>query len=153
MIRREIRHCSCGNICEGTTDRCASCGALERKAARVKPSNGVTAINRLSEKGSKVNQRYLNRLRTWKKGKKCAATFPHECSTEIECHHVFGRSNDSFHDEYAMENNIVLTLDERFWMPLCEDAHRYITEHSAFAWANGYSYKRVSDPIFQRKEA
>lgn len=141
----------CGKRCRAGSKKCSSCEHLDRKASRVKPSDNNTPINKFSAKGAKVNQRYLTRLRTWKKGKKCAATFPHECSEAIECHHMFGKSNDSFHDEWASENGVVLTLDERFWMPLCESAHRYITEHSAFAWANGYSYKRVTDPIFRKE--
>lgn len=64
---------------------------------------------------------------------------------------MHGRSNDRFFDEWAEENGVVLTLDERFWMPLCDDAHNYITEHSEFAWANGYSFKRVTDPIFRKE--
>lgn len=145
---RVIKDCACGKRCEGNTDQCASCNQLSRKAARVKPSDNNTSINKHSEKGSKVNSRYLSRLRVWKRGKKCQATFPHECSSEIECHHVAGRSNDSFWDEYAEEKGIILTLDERFWMPLCHSAHDYVTENSKWACENGYSLKRVSDRIF-----
>ena len=127
---------------------CASCNSASRKSGRVKVSDNGKSINRLSKKGADVERRYLNRLRTWKKGKKCAATFPHDCDSGITAHHMHGRSNDRYFDEYAEEKDIVLTLDERFWMPLCLNAHCVITEDSKFAFENGYSFKRVSDPIF-----
>jgi hypothetical protein len=146
---RSVKDCACGNRCEGNTDNCASCNQLARRSARVKPSDNNSPINKFSVKGGKVNNKYLNRMKSWKRGKKCQANFKHECSDILECHHMAGRSNDAFHDEWAEENGIVLTLDERFWMPLCSDAHRYVTENSKWAWENGYSFKRVSDPIFR----
>ena len=131
------------------TQLCGSCSALARRANRTKASDNNSPINKKSEKQSYWDRKYLNRLKTWKRGKKCAATFPHDCQPGIECHHMYGRSVNAYHDEWARENEIPELMDERFWMPLCEDAHRYVTEHSKFAWANGYSFKRVSDPIFR----
>lgn len=130
--------------------KCGSCNHANRQAAKVKPSDNNTSINKFSVKGAKVNQRYLSRLRTWKRGKKCAATFPHECSEVIECHHMAGRSNDSYWDEWAQENDVVLTLDERLWKPLCPEAHRYVTTNSKWACENGYSFLRVSDKVFRK---
>jgi hypothetical protein len=127
---------------------CGTCNALSRKSGRVKVSDNGKAINRLSEKGKDVEKKYLNRLRTWKKGKKCAGNFKHDCSDVIECHHMHGRSNDRFFDEWAEENGVVLTLDERFWLPLCSDAHRVVTNDSKFAWGNQYSFKRITDNLF-----
>jgi hypothetical protein len=129
---------------------CGTCNSLSRKSGRVKVSDNGKSINRLSVKGKDIEKRYLNRLRTWKKGKKCMATFKHDCSSVIECHHQHGRSNDSYFDELAQENDIVLTLDERWWMPLCPDAHGIITRDSTFAWENGYSFKRITDKIFRK---
>lgn len=57
---------------------------------------------------------------------------------------MFGRGNH-FHDEWAEENNVPLTLDERFWKPLCTVSHAYITENSKFAHEHGYSYKRITE--------
>jgi hypothetical protein len=143
-----IKDCACGKRCEGNSDQCASCNRLDRKAAKVKASDNNSPINRLSEKGSKVNTKYLNRLKSWKRGKKCQGNFKHDCTDILECHHMAGRSNDAFHDEWAEENGVVLTLDERFWMPLCPDAHRYVTLHPKWACENGYSFKRITDKIF-----
>jgi hypothetical protein len=145
-----IKDCSCGNRCEGRTDKCATCNRLERRASKVQASDNNSPINKRSEKTAKIESRYLTRLRTWKRGKKCAATFPHDCSNEIQCHHMASRGTH-FYDEYAEEREIPLTLDERFWMPLCPVAHDYVTEHSKWACENGYSFKRITDPVFRRK--
>jgi hypothetical protein len=49
------------------------------------------------------------------------------------------------------ENDVPLLLDERLWLPLCLEAHRYVEENKKWACENGYSFLRVSDPIFQKK--
>jgi hypothetical protein len=59
---------------------------------------------------------------------------------------MFGRGNH-FHDEYAEKNGIELTRDERFWKPLCLNAHRYIEEHPKFVHEHGYSYLRLAEII------
>jgi hypothetical protein len=147
---KTIGYCSCGNLWENPdTGLCSSCAHLQRKAERVKPAKNNTAIKKESEKQSKWNNRYLAKLKGWKRGKKCAATFPHDCSDIITCHHMFSRSVNEYHDEWAMENEIPYLMDDRLWMPLCVNAHQYITDHSKFAWENGYSFKRISDPIFR----
>jgi hypothetical protein len=55
-----------------------------------------------------------------------------------------------FYDEHAAELEIPLTLDERFWKPLCINAHAYVTEHSKWACENGYSFLRITDPVFRK---
>jgi hypothetical protein len=143
-------YCECGNKA-GRNGKCESCGRLERKAAKIQASDNNTTINKFSKKGADVNRRYLNRLKTWKRGKKCNATFEHDCNQHqgIECHHMAGRSNDAFWDESAAEREVVLTLDERFWMPLCGNSHRYITDNKKWACENGYSFLRITDPAFR----
>jgi hypothetical protein len=131
-------------------DKCASCLALERKAAKVRPSDNAKPINQFSKKRGKYNQRYLQRLKTWKRGKKCAATFPHDCSGELTCHHMYSRSVDEYHDEWAEENDVPYLNDERLWLPVCLNAHQYITDHPQFAYENQYSFKRITDKIFHR---
>lgn len=125
---------------------CASCAASIRKSGRVKVSDNGKSINRLSDKGKDIERRYLNRLRTWKKGKKCMARFKHDCGGGITCHHQFGRGKH-FHDELAEQNEIPLTLDERWWIPLCLNAHQIVTDDSELAWREGLSYKRVTGKI------
>lgn len=143
-------YCECGNKA-GRNGKCESCSRLERKAASITASDNNTIINKFSKKGANVNARYLSRLKTWKRGKKCEGHFAHDCIGEITCHHMCGRSNDSYYDEYAEEKDLVLTLDERFWKPLCLNAHAYIETHPEFAWENQYSFKRITDPIFLKK--
>lgn len=132
-------YCECGKIAE-RNGRCASCNRLERKAAKIQPSDNASPINKRSEKLNVVERKYYARLRTWKRGKKCIATFPHECSEYITVHHQHGRSHLAYHDEEAEQKGIVLTLDERWWIPLCISAHQYITDHPKFAQEHGYSY-------------
>lgn len=151
MIHLECIDCGNPKVENQETGKCASCGALDRRAAKVKASDNNSPIAKMSPKTAKINQRYLTRLRTWKKGKKCEANFVHDCSSVITCHHMFGRGNH-YHDEWAEENDVPLTLDERFWKPLCLNAHQYVTENSKFANENGYSYLRITDPIFRTSE-
>lgn len=139
--------CECGSLKTERNGKCASCNRLERKAASIRPSDNNSPIEKRSAKGKEVDRKYLNRLRTWKRGKKCVANFAHDCGGPITCHHQHGRSDDSFHDEYAAEHGIVLTLDERYWLPLCMNAHRYIEEHPKFAHEHGYSYLRLAETI------
>lgn len=136
--------CECGNIAE-RNGRCASCNRLERKAAAILPSDNNSTIEKRSLKGKEVDKKYLARLRTWKRGKKCMATFKHDCGGIITCHHQHGRSDNAFHDEYAEQHNIVLTLDERYWLPVCLDAHRVITDNPKLAHELGYSYLRLAE--------
>jgi hypothetical protein len=145
-----ISDCSCGNRCMAGLDKCASCLALERKAARVKPSDNAKPINQFSKKRGKYNQRYLSRLKTWKRGKKCAATFPHDCYGDLTVHHMYSRSVDEYHDEWAEENDVPYLNDERLWLPVCLNAHQYITDNPKFAYENQYSFKRIADKIFHR---
>ena len=46
-----------------------------------------------------------------------------------DIHHMKGREND-------------LLLDINYWLPVCRSCHRKITDDSAWAIRNGYSYKR-----------
>jgi hypothetical protein len=129
----------------------ASCNAAVRKAARIQPTDNGKAINSRSAKGKEVDKRYFAKLRIWKKGKKCCASFKHDCTGDVTAHHMHGRSDNTYFDEWAQEHDIVLTLDERFWMPLCSEAHRIVTEDSVFAWKHGYSFKRITDEIFIKR--
>lgn len=141
---------SCGSNKLEANGLCASCAHAGRRASRIKPQKEHAPIAKRSAKTADVERRYYSRLQTWKKGKKCAATFPHECTGVITCHHMVGRGNH-FYDEYASEHEIPLTLDERFWMPLCINAHEYVTINSKWACENGYSFLRLTDPVFIKK--
>src|SRR5687768_15372187 len=116
---RQIKHCACGNICEGTTDRCASCNALERKADRLKMKDDAKPINKISASHSRALTVYNSKRKIWIKGKRCAV-FPDRPATQV--HHMQGRVG--YADEWARENNIPLLLDERFWLPVSDEGHK-----------------------------
>lgn len=139
--------CECGSDKTERNGRCASCNRLERKAASIRPSDNNSPIEKRSAKGKDIDRRYLTRLRTWKRGKKCLATFPHECDGSLTAHHQHGRSDNAYFDEWAETHDIVLTLDERWWFPCCLTAHRYITDHPKFAHEAGYSYLKLTESI------
>jgi hypothetical protein len=148
---RPIKYCQCGKRCEGTLDVCASCNRLERKAASLPMPSDPEPINKVSCSHRKMLEKYNKKRKMWIRGKKCGATFPHDCTKDkdLTTHHMQGRVG--YADEYARENDIPLLLDERFWLPVCLDAHQYIEANPKFAWENQYSFKRVTDPIFQKR--
>jgi uncharacterized Zn finger protein (UPF0148 family) len=53
------------------------------------------------------------------------------CNTKdaTDIHHMKGRENE-------------LLLDINYWLPVCRECHRKITDDSAWAIRMGYSYKR-----------
>lgn len=145
---KAIGFCSCGKLWENPdTKLCASCSAEHRKATRIKLQSDPKGER------TRYEHKYKRRRKQWVVGKKCQGKFPHDCYRELTCHHMAGRSIHEFHDEWAQENDVPLLIDERLWMPLCLNAHSYVTEHSKWAWENGYSFKRVSDPIFQKQNS
>jgi len=95
---------------------------------------------------------YLRERKKWIKGKKCQARFPHNCPIKynLTVHHQMGRIG--FADEWARENEQPLLIDKRYWIPLCLEAHRYIEEHPKWACENGYSFLRVTDPVFRKQK-
>lgn len=137
-------YCECGKPAE-RNGRCASCNFLERKAARLRMPEDPKPIQTVSEKQSKLLARYNAKRARWIRGKKCAVF---KGLPAVECHHMSGRIG--YADEYARENDIPLLLDERFWLPVSEEGHRKITDDPKWACENGYSFLRVTDPIFRK---
>lgn len=138
----------CGKRAEGSTGYCATHNRLRRKIETVKTPDDPAPIKKVSENQSKLVAQYAKKKKVWLRGKKCQGKFPHNCTIQYDltCHHMQGRIG--YADEWAVENNMPLMLDERFWMPLCLEAHRYIEEHPKFAYEHQYSFKRLTDPIF-----
>lgn len=127
-----------GNPVENAdTQECASCGAARRKAERRK-SVIKTPIKKMSDKKRNEVDQYIPLrdaflLRKWCKvhGKPCIPT---------QVHHMKGKVG--FADDEAREKNIPLLIDIRFWIPVCQVAHDWITEHSSEAIEQGYSILR-----------
>lgn len=139
--------CDCGSLKTERNGKCASCNRLERKAAALRMPEDPKPIAKVSENQSKLLARYNAKRVKWLRGKKCAV-HP-ACKEPLTCHHMQGRVG--FADEWARENDMPLLLDERFWLPVCLDAHNYIETHPKWAFENQYSFKRVTDPIFVKK--
>lgn len=142
----QIKDCRCGKRCRFGSDRCASCETLERKASRLRMPKDKEPVKKVSENQSKLLAKYNGKRKAWIRGKKCAVykDLPAE-----DVHHMQGRTG--YADEWARENDLPLLLDDRFWLPVSREAHKKITDDSKWAWENGYSFKRVTDPIFQKK--
>ena len=55
------------------------------------------------------------------------------------------------HKKRARENEVPLLMDERFWLPVSREGHNKITDDSKWASDNGYTFLRVTDPVFRKK--
>lgn len=85
-----------------------------------------------------IMEEYNRRRPGYLTGKKCAV-FPKQKATQI--HHMLGR--EGYADDYARENDIPLILDERFWLPVCQDGHDKIEKNPDWAKDNGFSLERL----------
>lgn len=129
------------------TGECATCGSSRRKAERMKVKEENKPIKNISKKKRDALSIYVPKKTKWLKGKKCAV-YPNLDATDV--HHMMGKVG--YGDEWARENDIPLLIDERYWLPVSREAHTKITEDSQWAWENQYSFKRVTDPIFRKKD-
>jgi len=133
-----IKECACGNRCEGRTDACASCNAAVRKAERRKLTVKKPIKKFSDKKRNELDQYAVLReaflLRKWccVHGKPCIPT---------QVHHAAGKVG--FIDDWARENNIPALIDIRYFKPICDEAHREVTENSAWAIEQGYSFLRT----------
>jgi hypothetical protein len=89
---------------------------------------------------------YVPKAQKFLVGKRCAV-YPNQKATQV--HHMYSRSINEFADAWAADHNMPYLLDDRFWLPVCQEAHEKITRDSKWAWENGYSFKRITDPIFR----
>lgn len=127
----------CGNTKLEANGLCATCNHSIRKSERMKVKE-KKPIRKVSEKrGKELNQyapmreRALNGSWCGVHGKPCIPT---------EIHHQKGKVG--FCDEEGREKGIPALLDVRYWIPVCREAHDWITEHSKEAIEQGYSFLR-----------
>ncbi len=133
----------CGASCEGSTMYCASHNRLVRKEienARKEsekrklklsaPRPKQTAIKKVSDKRKSENEIYKEKrqeflLKRWCEyhGKPCIPT---------EVHHSKGRIG-------------ALYLDERYWVALCSEAHKWVELNPKEAKEQGYSLSRLAN--------
>lgn len=128
------------------TGECASCGAARRKAERMRASEIGKPISKVSAKMGANLSKYAAKKAKWIRGKKCAV---HPELPAEDIHHMVGRVG--YADEWARENDVPLLIDERFWLPVSRIAHQRITDNPKWANENGYSYLRITDPIFRKQ--
>lgn len=131
-------YCHCGNIVENKdTGECASCGAARRKAERMTVKDR-TPISKTSEKRGKELNQYAVLKKKFMLNRWCAYHGRPCLPTEI--HHQMGRVG------FADDKEIPLLLDVRYWIPVCREAHEWITQHSKEAIEQGFSFSRISKP-------
>lgn len=134
----QIKDCACGNRCEGRTDQCASCNARDRKVNRARLPEDPKPVNKISKSRQKEMQIYAQvkkqvLLNSW------CAYHGKPCLPE-DVHHQMGRVG------FADDKEIPLLYDKRFMIPVCRQAHDWITEHSKEAIEQGYSFSRIAKP-------
>lgn len=131
MDYREVNYCACGNICEGSTKRCASCNFEARKSERQsKKVKVVVPIKKVTAKRAAQNVEYLKLRKEYLEAfPACEVEDCHNKSKEV--HHKKGREND-------------LLTDTNYFMAVCHSCHHLITTDSAWAISKGYSYLRTS---------
>jgi hypothetical protein len=143
------KECGSTKVENRELELCATCNKLYRKTRQVAPATPAPPIKKRSDIITRMMAIYRPKAAKFLVGKMCAV-YPHLKATET--HHMYNRSIDDFADEWAVNHNMPYLLDDRFWLPVSEEGHKKITEDSAWAWANGFSFKRVADPIFRVKE-
>jgi hypothetical protein len=130
----------CGSFKVESNGRCGTCNRLarklEKKAAEPKKNQGF--IKPMSDKMSALIVIYLAQKAPWIQGKMCAV-FPEERAVDV--HHRMGRIG--FADEWARQNEIILLLDKRFWLPVSRRGHREIEENPNWAKKKGFSVDRL----------
>ncbi len=130
MAYREVNYCSCGNICEGTTKRCASCNFAMRKQTREsRKVKVVTPIKKVTAKRAAQNTEYLKLRKQYLEAYPCCEV--EECNLKsVEIHHKEGREGERLTDT----NN---------FMAVCHSHHEHITVNSKDAIEKGYSKLRT----------
>lgn len=108
---------------------CKPCSLQNNKKTKI---NKVRQkIKQVSSKRARQNQAYNILRNTFLKGKVCAFKGCNKAHTEDEqltVHHTYNRRGERL-------------LDTRYWIPLCLDHHRFITDNPKFAEENGYVLK------------
>lgn len=129
---RPIKHCQCGNICEGTTDACASCNSAARRNERAsKKVQVVRQVQKVTAKRAQQNQEYLKlRAEYLALYPVCEVEDCHLKATEI--HHMGTRTNENL-------------LNTNLFLAVCHKHHGEITTDSKWAKDNGYSVPRTGD--------
>lgn len=80
-------------------------------------------IKKVSKKQSVINAKYIVQRIKYLSKKENQICFIDDCNKKANTvEHTRGRGKHFF-DDYAKQNNIPMTLDERFWKPCCLDCN------------------------------
>lgn len=115
--------------------KCAYTYKKENTVIKSKPKK----IPQFSKKRQELNKVYSEKRKIFlskENNKICPIT--NMQTTDI--HHKKGRIG--YADEYAIINDIPLLLDERFWVALSREGHRFVEDNTEWAKLNGYSVDR-----------
>jgi ribosomal protein L37E len=131
---------SCGSdkVENKETGECASCGSARRKAERRK-----VVVKKPLKKVSDKKQNDIDQYAVLRQAfllRKWCAVHGKPCLPD-QVHHQKGKVG--FCDDIARDKGIPALLDIRYWIPVCHEAHDWITEHSNEAIEQGISFKRT----------
>lgn len=132
----------CFNNTEGNTDYCGSHNRIIRKQAEndrkesenlrkrkmMAPKPKRVPVNKVSDKRKSENEIYKEKREAFLLGRWCAY-HGHPC-IPTTVHHQKGRTGTLF-------------LDERFWIPLCMEAHTWVEMNPNEAKEKGLSLSRL----------
>jgi hypothetical protein len=128
-------HCDNPKVENRDLQLCATCNKMRRRIDAVKIPQDVKPI----AKQSAIKQKELQTYAMVKKKvllNRWCAYHGHPC-IPTDVHHQMGREG------FADDKGIPLLVDMRYLIPVCREAHNWITEHSKEAIEQGYSYKRI----------
>jgi len=108
---------------------------LKKNVAQGKP------IKKTSEKMAGYLRRYSPIKQEFLLRNPRCAVFKSKASVDV--HHKKGRSVNTFHDQWAQDNDIPLLLDKRFFLAVSRDAHTYIELHPEESKEKGWSLNRL----------
>jgi hypothetical protein len=125
-----------------TTDKYCSLSCLKKTEKSAKTSKSQKIAFRKKSKKLSINEKIYKARRIVflsKPENKVCRVFPHLPVTEI--HHIKGRQG--FADQYAIDNDLILLLDERYWLPVSRKGHEWIHKNDAEARKKGWLKSRL----------
>ncbi len=135
MICNNPSGCDCANqkFCKwfGAPKKPKGKGGFKKQKTPLKR----TRLKPRSVKQASYTERYQQIKEVWLVGKKCAV-FPSRDAEQT--HHIKGRSVKEFADEWAMNNDVPLLIDERFFLPVTQDGHDHIHKNTVEAREKGW---------------
>jgi hypothetical protein len=115
---------------------CSTHNKLRRKIDSIKLPEDPKPIKKVSDIQSKLLAQYAVLKKKFILKKWCAYHGKPCLPTDI--HHQLGREGS------ADDKEIPLLLDTRYWIPVCREAHTWITDNSKEAIEQGYSFSRLT---------